>query len=193
MSTRKDIKNIAIIAHVDHGKTTLVDEMLHQSGIFRDNEAVQERVMDSNDLEKERGITILSKNTSIHYKDTKINIVDTPGHADFGGEVERILTMVDGVLLVVDAFEGCMPQTRFVLKKALGLKKTPLVVVNKIDRDGARPKEVIDEVLDLFIELGADDDQLEFPVVLTSARNGIAKLTMEEESDNLEALFKVIL
>ena len=147
MSTRKDIKNIAIIAHVDHGKTTLVDEMLHQSGIFRDNEAVQERVMDSNDLEKERGITILSKNTSIHYKDTKINIV------------ERILTMVDGVILVVDAFEGCMPQTRFVLKKALGLKKTPLVVVNKIDRDGARPKEVIDEVLDLFIELGADDDQ----------------------------------
>ncbi len=176
MSTRKDIKNIAIIAHVDHGKTTLVDEMLHQSGIFRDNEAVQERVMDSNDLEKERGITILSKNTSIHYKDTKINIVDTPGHADFGGEVERILTMVDGVILVVDAFEGCMPQTRFVLKKALGLKKTPLVVVNKIDRDGARPQEVIDEVLDLFIELGADDDQIDFPVVFASARDGYSSL-----------------
>ena len=175
MSTRKDIKNIAIIAHVDHGKTTLVDEMLHQSGIFRDNEAVQERVMDSNDLEKERGITILSKNTSIHYKDTKINIVDTPGHADFGGEVERILTMVDGVILVVDAFEGCMPQTRFVLKKALGLKKTPLVVVNKIDRDGARPQEVIDEVLDLFIELGADDDQIDFPVV--SYPSSIASIT----------------
>ena len=165
ITERKDIKNVAIIAHVDHGKTTLVDEMLHQSGIFRDNEVVEERVMDSNDLERERGITILSKNTSIHYKDTKINIVDTPGHADFGGEVERILTMVDGVLLLVDAFEGCMPQTRFVLKKALGLHKTPLVVVNKIDRDGARPEEVIDEVLDLFIELGADDDQIDFPVI----------------------------
>ena len=193
MSTRKDIKNIAIIAHVDHGKTTLVDEMLHQSGIFRDNEAVQERVMDSNDLEKERGITILSKNTSIHYKDTKINIVDTPGHADFGGEVERILTMVDGVILVVDAFEGCMPQTRFVLKKALGLKKTPLVVVNKIDRDGARPKEVIDEVLDLFIELGADDDQIDFPVVYASAKDGYSSLDPDVREGDMRPLLDAIL
>ena len=193
MSTRKDIKNIAIIAHVDHGKTTLVDEMLHQSGIFRDNEAVQERVMDSNDLEKERGITILSKNTSIHYKDTKINIVDTPGHADFGGEVERILTMVDGVILVVDAFEGCMPQTRFVLKKALGLKKTPLVVVNKIDRDGARPQEVIDEVLDLFIELGADDDQIDFPVVFASARDGYSSLDPNVREGDMRPLLDAIL
>ena len=193
MSTRKDIKNIAIIAHVDHGKTTLVDEMLHQSGIFRDNEAVQERVMDSNDLEKERGITILSKNTSIHYKNTKINIVDTPGHADFGGEVERILTMVDGVILVVDAFEGCMPQTRFVLKKALGLKKTPLVVVNKIDRDGARPQEVIDEVLDLFIELGADDDQIDFPVVFASARDGYSSLDPNVREGDMRPLLDAIL
>ena len=193
MSTRKDIKNIAIIAHVDHGKTTLVDEMLHQSGIFRDNEAVQERVMDSNDLEKERGITILSKNTSIHYKNTKINIVDTPGHADFGGEVERILTMVDGVILVVDAFEGCMPQTRFVLKKALGLKKTPLVVVNKIDRDGARPQEVIDEVLDLFIELGADDDQIDFPVVFASAKDGYSSLDPNVREGDMRPLLDAIL
>lgn len=166
---REDIRNIAIIAHVDHGKTTLVDELLKQSGIFRQNEAVQDRVMDSNDLEK-RGITILSKNTAIHYNGIKINIVDTPGHADFGGEVERILTMVDGVLLLVDAFEGCMPQTRFVLSKALALNKKVLVVINKIDRPGARPAEVIDEVLDLFIELGANDDQLEFPVVYASAK-----------------------
>ena len=193
MAQRKDIKNIAIIAHVDHGKTTLVDEMLHQSGIFRDNEVVQERVMDSNDLEKERGITILSKNTAIHYKDTKINIVDTPGHADFGGEVERILTMVDGVLLLVDAFEGCMPQTRFVLSKALALRKTPLVVVNKIDRDGARPYEVVDEVLDLFIELGADDDQIEFPVVFASARNGYATLNPEDKSGDMRPLLDAIL
>lgn len=193
MSTRKDIKNIAIIAHVDHGKTTLVDEMLHQSGIFRDNEAVQERVMDSNDLEKERGITILSKNTSIHYKNTKINIVDTPGHADFGGEVERILTMVDGVILLVDAFEGCMPQTRFVLKKALGLKKTPLVVVNKIDRDGARPQEVIDEVLDLFIELGADDDQIDFPVVFASAKEGYSSLDPNVREGDMRPLLDAIL
>ena len=190
---RTDIKNIAIIAHVDHGKTTLVDEMLHQSGIFRENEVVQERVMDSNDLEKERGITILSKNTSIHYKDTKINIVDTPGHADFSGEVERILTMVDGVLLLVDAFEGCMPQTRFVLKKALGLKKTPLVVVNKVDRDGARPEEVVDEVLDLFIELGADDDQIEFPVVYASARGGYSSLDPEVRSGDMRPLLDAIL
>ena len=193
MAQRNDIKNIAIIAHVDHGKTTLVDEMLHQSGIFRDNEVVEERVMDSNDLERERGITILSKNTSIHYKDTKINIVDTPGHADFGGEVERILTMVDGVLLLVDAFEGCMPQTRFVLKKALGLKKTPLVVVNKVDRDGARPEEVVDEVLDLFIELGADDDQIDFPVVYASARGGYSSLDPDVRSGDMRPLLDAIL
>lgn len=193
MAERKNIKNIAIIAHVDHGKTTLVDEMLHQSGIFRDNEVVQERVMDSNDLEKERGITILSKNTSIHYKDTKINIVDTPGHADFGGEVERILTMVDGVLLLVDAFEGCMPQTRFVLKKALGLKKTPLVVVNKIDREGARPEEVIDEVLDLFIELGADDDQIDFPVIYASARDGYSSTDPNVREGDMRPLLDAIL
>ncbi len=193
MSIRKDIKNIAIIAHVDHGKTTLVDEMLRQSGTFRTNEVVDERVMDSNDLEKERGITILSKNTSIHYKDTKINIVDTPGHADFGGEVERILTMVDGVLLLVDAFEGCMPQTRFVLKKALSLKKTPLVVINKIDRDGARPAEVIDEVLDLFIELGADDDQIEFPVIYASARDGYASTDPNVREGDMRPLFDAIL
>lgn len=193
ITERKDIKNIAIIAHVDHGKTTLVDEMLHQSGIFRDNEVVEERVMDSNDLERERGITILSKNTSIHYKDTKINIVDTPGHADFGGEVERILTMVDGVLLLVDAFEGCMPQTRFVLKKALGLHKTPLVVVNKIDRDGARPEEVIDEVLDLFIELGADDDQIDFPVIYASARDGYSSLDPNVREGDMRPLLDAIL
>ena len=193
MAKRNDIKNIAIIAHVDHGKTTLVDEMLHQSGIFRDNEVVEERVMDSNDLERERGITILSKNTSIHYKDTKINIVDTPGHADFGGEVERILTMVDGVLLLVDAFEGCMPQTRFVLKKALGLKKTPLVVVNKVDRDGARPEEVVDEVLDLFIELGADDDQIDFPVVYASARGGYSSLDPNVREGDMRPLLDAIL
>lgn len=193
ITERKDIKNVAIIAHVDHGKTTLVDEMLHQSGIFRDNEVVEERVMDSNDLERERGITILSKNTSIHYKDTKINIVDTPGHADFGGEVERILTMVDGVLLLVDAFEGCMPQTRFVLKKALGLHKTPLVVVNKIDRDGARPEEVIDEVLDLFIELGADDDQIDFPVIYASARDGYSSLDQNVREGDMRPLLDAIL
>lgn len=193
MSTRKDIKNIAIIAHVDHGKTTLVDEMLRQSGTFRQNEVVEERVMDSNDLERERGITIMSKNTSIHYNNTKINIVDTPGHADFGGEVERILTMVDGVLLLVDAFEGCMPQTRFVLKKALGLGKRPVVVVNKIDRPGARPAEVVDEVLDLFIELGADDDQLEFPVIYASGRDGYATTDPAVPGKDMTPLFEAIL
>lgn len=193
MSIRKDIKNVAIIAHVDHGKTTLVDEMLKQSGTFRTNEVVDERVMDNNDIEKERGITILSKNTAIHYKDTKINIVDTPGHADFGGEVERILTMVDGVVLLVDAFEGCMPQTRFVLKKALGLHKTPLVVINKIDRDGARPEEVIDEVLDLFIELGADDDQIDFPVVFASGRNGYSSLDPNVREGDMRPLLDAIL
>lgn len=193
MDIRQDIRNIAIIAHVDHGKTTLVDQMLHQSGIFRSNEQVQERVMDSNDLERERGITILSKNTAVWYNDTKINIVDTPGHADFGGEVERVLMMVDGVLLLVDAFEGCMPQTRFVLKKALGLKKKAVVVVNKIDRIGARPEEVVDEVLDLFIELGADEDQLEFPVVYASGRDGYASLDPNEKTEDLRALFDAIL
>ena len=168
----KEIRNIAIIAHVDHGKTTLVDQLLKQSGTFRENENIDERVMDSNDIEKERGITILAKTTAIDYKNTRINILDTPGHADFGGEVERIMNMVDGVLLVVDAYEGTMPQTRFVLKKALEAGVTPIVVVNKIDKPTARPNEVIDEVLDLFIELGADEDQLEFPVVYASALNG---------------------
>ncbi len=193
MGKRENLRNIAIIAHVDHGKTTLVDQLLHQSGIFRENEQVAERVMDSNDLEKERGITILSKNTAVMYKDTKINIVDTPGHADFGGEVERILMMVDGVLLLVDAFEGCMPQTRFVLKKALGLGKRPVVVINKIDRDGARPNEVIDELLDLFIELGADEDQLDFPVVYASGRDGYASLDQTVRSGNMQPLFEAIL
>lgn len=193
MKKREDIRNIAIIAHVDHGKTTLVDELLKQSGIFRSNEVVQDRVMDSNDLERERGITILSKNTSVHYNDIKINIIDTPGHADFGGEVERILTMVDGVLLLVDSFEGCMPQTRFVLKKALGLNKKVVVVVNKIDRPGARPAEVIDEVLDLFIELGANDDQLEFPVVYASARDGYSSLDSNVRSGDMRPLFDAII
>ena len=187
---RENIRNIAIIAHVDHGKTTLVDGMLRQSGIFRENEQVQERVMDSNDLERDRGITILAKNTSVRYKDIKINIVDTPGHADFGGEVERVLKMVDGVLLLVDAFEGPMPQTRFVLRKALQLNLKPIVVVNKIDRPEARPGEVVDEVLDLFIELGADDDQLEFPVVYASSRAGYAVLDTDDEKRDLEPLFK---
>ncbi len=193
MDVRQDIRNVAIIAHVDHGKTTLVDELLKQSGIFRQNEQVAERVMDSNDLERERGITILSKNTAVHYKGVKINIVDTPGHADFGGEVERILMMVDGVLLLVDAFEGCMPQTRFVLKKALGLKKKVIVVVNKIDRPGARPAEVIDEVLDLFIELGAQEDQLDFPVVYASARDGYSSLDPTVREGDMRPLFDSIL
>ena len=190
---RNDLRNIAIIAHVDHGKTTLVDAMLKQSGIFRANEHVEERVMDSNALERERGITILAKNTAVMHNGTKINILDTPGHADFGGEVERVLTMVDGVLLLVDAYEGPMPQTKYVLRKALERNLKPIVVINKIDRPDQRVNDVIDEVLDLFIELNANDDQLEFPVVLTSARNGIAKLSMEDESDNLEPLFRVIL
>ena len=193
MDLRSDLRNIAIIAHVDHGKTTLVDQLLRQSGVFRANEAVAERVMDSNDLERERGITILSKNTAVMYQGTKINIVDTPGHADFGGEVERILLMVDGVLLLVDAFEGCMPQTRFVLKKALSLGKKPVVVVNKIDRPGARPAEVVDEVLDLFIELGADDSQLEFPVVYASGRDGYATLDPDVPGTDMTPLFEAIL
>ena len=192
MDIRKDIRNIAIIAHVDHGKTTLVDAMLRQSGIFRENEAVAERVMDSNDLEKERGITILAKNTAVNYNGIKINIVDTPGHADFGGEVERVLKMVDGVLLLVDAFEGSMPQTRFVLKKALSLNLKPIVVVNKIDRPEARPDEVVDEIIELFIELGADDDQLEFPVVYASSREGFAVCDLGGERKDLKPLFDMI-
>lgn len=192
MHVRKNIRNIAIIAHVDHGKTTLVDKLLQQSGTYREHEAVQERVMDSNDLERERGITILAKNTAINYKDYLINIVDTPGHADFGGEVERIMKMVDGVLLVVDAYEGCMPQTKFVLRKALEHNLTPIVVVNKIDRPAARPAEVIDEVLDLFIELGANDEQLDFPVVYASALNGTSSLDPEKQDDNMMSLYDTI-
>ena len=193
MDVRNDLRNVAIIAHVDHGKTTLVDQLLRQSGVFRSNEVVEERVMDSNALERERGITILSKNTAVRYKDVKINIVDTPGHADFGGEVERILMMVDGVLLLVDAFEGCMPQTRFVLKKALALGKKPLVVVNKIDRPGARPKEVVDEVIDLFIELGANEDQLDFPVIYASGRDGYATDNLDVPGTDMKPLFDAIL
>lgn len=192
---RQDIRNIAIIAHVDHGKTTLVDQLLKQSGTFRSNERVEERAMDSGDIERERGITILAKNTAVNYNGTRINILDTPGHADFGGEVERILKMVDGVCLVVDAYEGCMPQTRFVLKKALEQKITPIVVVNKIDKDAARPLEVVDEVLELFIELGADDDQLDFPVVYASGVNGTASLDPDPstQQENLNCLFEKII
>ena len=190
---RENLRNIAIIAHVDHGKTTLVDAMLKQSGVFRAHEQVNERVMDSNDLERERGITILAKNTAVMYGDTKINILDTPGHADFGGEVERVLNMVDGVLLLVDAFEGPMPQTKYVLRKAFEQKLKPIVVINKIDRPDQRVVEVVDEVLDLFIELGADESQLDFPVVYASAKSGIAKMEMAEEVNDISALFKVIL
>ena len=193
MQARENLRNIAIIAHVDHGKTTLVDKLLQQSGTFRDNEAVQERAMDSNDLERERGITILAKNTAINYKEFLINIVDTPGHADFGGEVERIMKMVDGVLLVVDAFEGCMPQTKFVLRKALESNLTPIVVLNKIDRPNASPQDVVDEVLDLFIELGANDDQLDFPVVYASALNGTSSLDMEKQDENMQSLYETII
>ncbi len=189
----KKIRNIAIIAHVDHGKTTLVDSLLKQSHVFRENEQVEERVMDSNDLEKERGITILSKNTSVMYNDIKINIVDTPGHADFGGEVERVLKTVDGVLLLVDSFEGAMPQTREVLKKALALDLKPIVVINKIDRPGARPEKVVDEVIELFIELDATDEQLDFPVVYASAKNGISKLNMSDEDSDMTPLFETII
>lgn len=193
MENSNNIRNIAIIAHVDHGKTTLVDAMFKNSGIFRENEQVAERVMDSNDLERERGITILSKNTSVMHDGIKINIVDTPGHADFGGEVERVLGMVEGVLLVVDAFEGAMPQTRFVLKKALELNLKPIVVINKIDRPQARCEEVIDEVLDLFIDLGATDEQADFPVVYTSAKQGICGLELGDLKEDLSPLFNVIL
>ncbi len=192
MAFNEKRRNIAIIAHVDHGKTTLVDAMLKQSHIFRANEQVADRVLDSNDLERERGITILSKNTAINYKDVKFNIVDTPGHADFGGEVERVLNMVDGVLLLVDAFEGPMPQTKYVLRKALEQKLKPIVVINKIDRPDARVEEVVDEVLELFMELDADDDQLDFPVIYTAAKAGIAKLKMSDESTNLEPLMETI-
>ena len=189
----KNIRNIAIIAHVDHGKTTLVDELLKQSHIFRENEQVAERVMDSNDIEKERGITILAKNTSVMYDGVKINIVDTPGHADFGGEVERVLKTVDGVLLLVDAFEGAMPQTREVLKKSLALNLKPIVIINKIDRPGSNPAKVVDEVLELFIELNANDEQLDFPVVYTSAKLGIAKLNMNDKDGGMDCLFKTII
>ncbi|MDE7424508.1 MAG: translational GTPase TypA [Lachnospiraceae bacterium] len=190
---RNDIRNIAIIAHVDHGKTTLVDELLKQSGVFRSNQNVQERVMDSNDLERERGITILSKNTAVEYKDVKINIIDTPGHADFGGEVERVLKMVNGVILVVDAFEGPMPQTKFVLKKALELQLPVIVCLNKIDRPEARPDEVIDEVLELFIDLDANEDQLECPFIYASAKSGYAMLKAEDEPIDMKPLFETIL
>ena len=187
------IRNIAIIAHVDHGKTTLVDALLRQSHIFRENEQVQERVMDSNDLERERGITILSKNTSVMYNGVKINIVDTPGHADFEGEVERVLKTVDGVLLVVDAFDGPMPQTREVLKKSLALNLQPIVVINKIDRPGANPLKAVDKVLELFMDLNATDEQLDFPVIYASAKNGIAKMNLNDESDNITCIFDTII
>lgn len=190
---REDVRNVAIIAHVDHGKTTLVDELLKQSGVFRENQEVAERVMDSNDIERERGITILSKNTAVYYKDTKINIIDTPGHADFGGEVERVLKMIDGVILVVDAFEGAMPQTKFVLKKALELNLSVIVCINKIDRPEARPQEVIDEVLELFIELDASDEQLDCPFVFASAKAGHAILELDDSPKNMEPLFETIL
>ena len=193
MKVREDLRNIAIIAHVDHGKTTLVDAMLKQSGTFRENQQVNERVMDNNDLERERGITILSKSTSLNYNGVKINIVDTPGHADFGGEVERVLKMVDGVLVLVDAFEGCMPQTRFVLKKALSLNLKPIIVVNKIDRPNARPYEVIDDVLELFLELDATDEQFNSPVVYASGRDGWASLNPDKKGENLKPLFDMII
>ena len=194
MSTarRADLRNFAIIAHVDHGKTTLVDAMLAQAGIFRENEARTDRVMDSNDQERERGITILAKNTAIQFGDIKLNILDTPGHADFGGEVERVLTLADGVLLLVDAAEGPLPQTRFVLQKALQAGLPPIVVVNKIDRGDARPKEVLDEVYDLFIDVGADEEVIEFPVVYAIGKDGIAKNNLEDESSDLKPLFETI-
>ena len=192
MSTNENLRNIAIIAHVDHGKTTLVDAMLQQSHIFRSNEQVAERVMDSGDLERERGITILSKNTAIMYDGIKINIVDTPGHADFGGEVERVLNMVDGVVLLVDAFEGPMPQTKYVLRKALEQGLKPIVVINKIDRPDQRVDDVYDEVLELFMELDADDEQLDFPCIYATARDGIAKYSMEDDNADLKPLMETI-
>ena len=193
ITSREDVRNIAIIAHVDHGKTTLVDQLLKQSGVFRENEEVAERVMDSNDIERERGITILSKNTAVYYNGVKINIVDTPGHADFGGEVERVLKMVDGVVLVVDAFEGAMPQTKFVLQKALQLDLPVIVCINKIDRDEARPDEVIDDVLELFMDLDASDEQLDCPFVYASARNGYSTLDLSDENPDMSPLFETII
>ena len=192
-TSREDIRNVAIIAHVDHGKTTLVDQLLRQSGVFRENQEVRERVMDSNDIERERGITILSKNTAVHYKGTKINIIDTPGHADFGGEVERVLKMVDGVILLVDAFEGAMPQTKFVLKKALDLDLHVIVCINKIDRPEARPNEVIDEVLELLMDLDASDEQLDCPFLYASAKTGHAVLDLADTPESMEPLFETIL
>src|SRR6476660_7971503 len=192
MSERTNIRNIAIIAHVDHGKTTLVDVMLRQSGTFRENEQVRDRVMDSMDLERERGITIMAKNTAVRYRDVKINIVDTPGHADFGGEVERVLKMVDGVMLLVDAAEGCLPQTRFVLRKALEARLPAIAVVNKIDRSDARPAEVVDEIYELFLDLDATDEQIEFPILYAISREGMAKKNLEDNSSNLQPLFEQI-
>ena len=189
---REDVRNIAIIAHVDHGKTTLVDQLLKQSGVFRANQEVQERVMDSNDIERERGITILSKNTAVYYKDTKINIIDTPGHADFGGEVERVLKMVNGVVLVVDAYEGPMPQTKFVLQKALELDLSVIVCINKIDRPEARPAEVIDETLELMMDLDASDEQLDCPFIYASARAGFARYELDDTNNDMEPLFETI-
>ena len=193
MTKIENMRNVAIIAHVDHGKTTIVDSMLKQAGIYRENEQIVEQVMDSNDLERERGITILAKNTAIQYGDIRINVVDTPGHADFGGEVERVLKMVDSVLLVVDSYDGPMPQTRFVLRKALELGLKPIVCINKIDRPDARPVEVVDMVLDLFVELGADDDQLEFPIVYTSGKTGVATLDIKEFQSGAELDFSPLL
>src|ERR1044071_9237365 len=190
---RSDIRNIAIIAHVDHGKTTLVDAMLRQSGTFRSNEQVRDRVMDSMDLERERGITIMAKNTAVHYGDCKINILDTPGHADFGGEVERVLKMVDGVMLLVDAAEGCLPQTRFVLRKALEARLPAIAVVNKIDRQDARPEEVVNEIYELFIDLDATDAQIEFPILYAISRDGVAKKNLTDESTSLKPLFDQII
>ena len=189
IQTREDIRNVAIIAHVDHGKTTLVDQLLRQSGVFRENQEVQERVMDSGAIERERGITILSKNTAVKYKNTKINIVDTPGHADFGGEVERILKMVDGVVLLVDAFAGVMPQTKFVLMKALALNLPVIVCINKIDRPGARPAEVVDETLELFMDLDATDEQLDAPFIYASAKDGYAINNLDDEKKDMTPLF----
>ena len=191
--TREDVRNIAIIAHVDHGKTTLVDELLKQSGVFRANQEVAERVMDSNDIERERGITILAKNTAVVYQGTKINIIDTPGHADFGGEVERVLKMVNGVILVVDAFEGAMPQTRFVLQKALEMDLPVICCINKIDRPEARPMEVVDEVLELFMDLDASDEQLDCPFVYASAKAGFAKKELDDPEENMIPLFETII
>src|ERR1041384_1811019 len=192
MSERTNIRNIAIIAHVDHGKTTLVDAMLRQSGTFRENEQVRDRVMDSMDLERERGITIMAKNTAVRYREVKINIVDTPGHADFGGEVERVLKMVDGVMLLVDAAEGCLPQTRFVLRKALEARLPAIAVVNKIDRQDARPEEVVNEIYELFLDLDATDEQIDFPILYAISRDGVAKKQLADESTSLKPLFDQI-